>query len=201
MRPGHRAPDGRGRTSLRTTSPALSVPTQATPPSALRRSGIAVAGVLACLVPTVFAVNLVRMLVTGELAGHQFHQLTGQGLILCALWLAGPVAIVRAGWAGRRPSTAAGLLHCTFALCGLVTALLAPGGGLPLLMTPIVLTGLLVWAAVPLRPRLSRPVVQVDPLLAAVALLTAAFYTPYALAQVGLQNEAVGHHAQNPHSS
>ncbi len=186
-------------TSLQISSP--SVPAETTRPSPWRRSGIAAAGVLACLVPTVFGVNLARMLLTGELAEHQFHQLTGQGLVLCALWLGGPLAIVRAGWAGRRPSTAAGLLHVTFALCGLVTAFLAPGGGLPLLMTPIVLTGLLVWAAVPLRPRLTRLEVQVDPLLAPVALLTAAFYTPYAVAQVGLQNSAVGHHAQNPHFS
>jgi hypothetical protein len=200
MRPGHRAADRHAMTSLQTAS-SLSVPTPATIPSRWRRAGIAVAGVLACLVPTVFAVNLTRMLLTGELADHQFHQLTGQGLILCALWIGGPIAIVRAGWVGRRPSTAAGLLHLAFALCGLATAFLAPGGGLPLLMTPIVLTGLLVWAAVPLRPRLTRSAVQVDPLLAPVALLAAGFYTPYAVAQIGLQNEAVGHHAQNPHFS
>jgi hypothetical protein len=199
MRPGHRAVDRRAMTTLQKTS-SPSAPTSAGTPSGWRRSGIAVAGGLACLVPTVFGVNLVRMLATGELADHQFHQLTGQGLLLCALWLGGPLAIARAGWAGRRPSPAAGLLHVTFALCGLVTALLAPGGGLPLLMLPIVLAGLLLWAAVPLRPRLTGPV-QVDPLLAPVALLTAAFYTPYAVAQVGLQNEAVGHHAQNPHFS
>lgn len=199
MRPGHRATDRLAMTSMPTTF-IPSVPASTTP-SGLRRSGIAAAGVLACLVPTVFAVNLVRMLLTGELADHQFHQLTGQGLILCALWLGGPLAIARAGWAGRRPSTAAGLLHVVFALCGLVTAFLAPGGGLPLLMAPIVLTGSLVWAAVPLRPRLAGVVVQVDPLLAPVALLTAGFYTPYAVAQIGLQNGAVGHHAQNPHFS
>jgi hypothetical protein len=200
MRPGHRAADRRAMTSLQTTS-SPSVPTSAGTPSGWRRAGIAVTGVLACLVPTVFAVNLVRMLLTGELADHQFHQLTGQGLILCALWIGGPLAVVRAGWAGRRPSTAAGLLHLAFVLTGLVTAVLAPGGGLPLLMTPIVLTGLLVWAAVPLRPALSRAAVQLDPLLAPVAFLTAAFYAPYAVAQIGLQNEAVGHHAQNPHFS
>lgn len=199
MRPGHRAADGRDMTSLQSTS-SLSTTTQAAP-SSVRRTGIAVAGVLAGLVPTVFGLNLTRMLLTGELADHQFHQLTGQGLILCALWIGGPLAIVRAGWTGRRPSTAAGLLHLSFALGGLVTAFFAPGGGLPLLMAPIVLTGLLVWAAVPLRPRLTGLVRQVDPVLTPIALLAAAFYTPYAVAQVGLQNVATGHHAQNPHFS
>jgi hypothetical protein len=37
----------------------------------------------------VFAVNLSRMLLTGELSDHRFHQLTGQGLVLVAVWLGG----------------------------------------------------------------------------------------------------------------
>jgi hypothetical protein len=58
-------------------------------PSARRRVAVLATGILACLLPVVFAVNLSRMLLTGELSDHRFHQLTGQGLVLVAVWLGG----------------------------------------------------------------------------------------------------------------
>ena len=53
---------------------------------------------------------------------------------------------------GRRPSTAAGLLHLTFVGVGLACSVAAPGGGAPILTGLIAVTGALVWAALPLRP-------------------------------------------------
>lgn len=138
------------------------------------------------------------MLLVGELSEHRFHQLTGQGLVLFALWLGGLVPLLRAGWSGRRPSSLAGLLHLTFVATGALCAAAAPGGGAPVLVAVIAVTGGLVWLALPLRPRL-RLTLRVDPLLAPVAALAAAVSTPYVLDQIALQNAAVGHHAQNPH--
>ena len=167
-------------------------------PSNRRRTAVGVTGFLACALPTVFTINLSRMLLVGELSPHRFHQLTGQGLLLCLLWLACVVPLVRAGWAGRRPTTATGLMHVTFAVTGSLCSIAAPGGGAPILMAVIVVTGALLWLALPLRPRL-RTELRVDPLLAPLALLGAALSTPYALDQIGLQNDATGHHAINPH--
>jgi hypothetical protein len=167
-------------------------------PSAARRTAVAVSGVLACAVPVVFTASITGMLVTGVDTDHRFHQLTGQGLILTALWLGGLVPLLRAAWSGRRPSTAAGLLHLAFVLVGAICAVAAPGGGAPALLGLIAVTGALVWLALPARPRLRVPV-QLDPVLAPVALLSAALYVPYALDQIALQNGAVGFHADNPH--
>ena len=167
-------------------------------PSNRRRTAVGVTGFLACALPTVFTINLSRMLLVGELSEHRFHQLTGQGLLLFLLWFAGLVPLLRAGWTGRTPSTAAGLLHLTFVGVGLACSVAAPGGGAPILTGLIAVTGALVWAALPVRPRL-RTGLRVDPLLAPLALLMAALQTPYAVGQVALQNQATGHHAQNPH--
>ncbi len=167
-------------------------------PSAARRAAVAVTGVLACAVPVMFTVSILGMLATGTDADHRFHQVTGQGLVLCALWLGGLVPLLRAGWRGRRPSTAAGLLHLAFVGVGALCAVAAPGGGAPALLGVIALTGALVWFALPQRPALRVPV-ELDPVLAPVALLSAALYTPYALDQIGLQNAATGYHAANPH--
>lgn len=167
-------------------------------PGPIRRTAVAVTGVLACLLPTVFTLNITRMLVTGVETDHRFHQATGQGLVLTALWLAALVPLVRAGWAGRRPPTAAGLLHLVFVGVGAVLAMVAPGGGAPALMAVTAVPGALLWIALPQRPRL-RQAVQIDPFLAPVALAAAAVFTPYAVEQVGLQNAATGYHADNPH--
>ena len=168
-------------------------------PSTRRRTAIAATGVLACLVPAAWTVNLTRMLLTGELADHRFHQLTGQGLLLTTLWLAGLVPLLVAGWRGRTPATSAGLLHLTFLGTGAACSVAAPGGGAPVLVALIAVTGFPVWLAIPRRPRLLGLDRQVDPVLAPVALLTAAFWTPYILDQLTLQNAATGLHAENPH--
>jgi hypothetical protein len=167
-------------------------------PTRLRRTGLAAAGLLTCALPLVFTVNITRMLVTGELAEHRFHQLTCQGLLLFALWLGGLVPLVRAGWSGRRPSSAAGLLHLVFMAAGVITAMAAPGGGAPALVGLVVVTGAMLWLALPVRPQLRLPV-GVDPLLTPFALVAAAVATPYVLDQIALQNAATGHHAENPH--
>ena len=65
------------------SAPVVSAPVRR--PSRLRRTGLAAAGFVACALPVIFTVNITRMLVTGELAEHRFHQLTCQGLLLFAL--------------------------------------------------------------------------------------------------------------------
>jgi hypothetical protein len=174
------------------------VPLGTTRPPVRRRAAVAVTGAVAGVLPLVFTVNISRMLLTGLEPDHRFHQATGQGLVLTALWLGALVPLVRAGWAGRRPPLWAGLLHLVFVGTGLLLAVTAPGGGAPALMGIIAVPGALLWLALPRRPRL-RTAVQVDPILAPVALLAAAVFTPYVVDQVGLQNAATGYHAQNPH--
>ncbi|MFC7496286.1 MULTISPECIES: hypothetical protein [unclassified Nocardioides] len=182
-------------TDTHTTS---TLPTRPSRPTRLRRTGVAVTAFLTCAMPTVFAFNLSRMLVTGELDEHRFHQLTGQGLLLCALWLGGIIPLVRAGWAGRRPSSAAGILHLAFMATGALTAAAATGGGAPALLGVIGVPGALLWLALPVRPQVRLPA-RIDPVLAPVALVAAAVWAPYAIDQIALQNAATGHHAQNPH--
>ena len=163
-----------------------------------RRSLLAVSGLLACAVPAMFAVNITRTLVTGAEADHRFHQLTGQGEVLCALWLLPILALLRAGWHGRRPSTAAGWAHLVLVLAGAASAAVSQGGGAPVLMLVVGLPGAVLWAILPLRPRLLVPV-QLDPLMLPVALVAGAVLLPYAVDQVALQNAATGYHADNPH--
>jgi hypothetical protein len=169
------------------------------PPSKGRRAALGAAGFLACALPTVFTVNITRMLLTGEYASHRFHQATGQGLILFALWLIPIIALLRAGWRGRRPSTALGWQHLAFATTGVLCSAIAPGGGAPFLVGVVVVTGALLWLALPQRPRL-RASLQVDPVFAPVALLGSAVLLPYVVDQLASQNAVTGgHHAQNPH--
>jgi hypothetical protein len=179
----------------------ISAPVAATPvrrPTRLRRTALVATGLLTCALPVVFTIGSTWELVTGEPAEHRFHQLTGQGLLLCALWLGGLVPLLRAGWSGRRPSSAAGLLHLAFMATGVVAAAAATGGGAPALVGLVVVFGGLLWLVLPVRPRLRLPV-QVDPVLTPLALVTAAVATPYVLDQIALQNAATGLHAQNPH--
>jgi hypothetical protein len=201
MNPGPRAPESQAMTTHTTTQspvhPSTTRPTR--PVGRGRRSLLVVSGVLACAIPAVFTVTITGMLVTGTEADHRFHQLTGQGLILCALWLVPMVLLLRAGWRGRRPSTAAGLAHIALGVAGAGSAAAAQGGGAPVLMAMIGVPGALLWAALPLRPRL-RVHIQVDPLLMPVALAASAVLLPYAVDQIALQNASTtGYHAENPH--
>jgi len=170
-----------------------------TRPRARRRTAVAVTGAIACLLPTVWTVNFLRMLVTGDLAEHRFHQLTGQGLLLTALWLGAVVPLVVAGWRGRRPATAPALLHLAFVGVGTGCAIAAPQGGAPSLMVLIAVTGALVWLALPVRPRLRGTGIELAPASLAASLLVSAAVAPYAVAQIGLQHLATGHHSHNPH--
>jgi hypothetical protein len=170
-----------------------------TRPRARRRAAVAVTGAIACLLPTVWAATFLHMLASGELADHRFHQLTGQGLLVTAVWLGAVVPLVVAGWRGRRPATGPALLHVTFVGVGAACAVAAPQGGAPSLMVLIGVTGVLVWLALPLRPRLRGIGVELAPVSLAAALLTSAAVAPYAVSQIGLQHLATGHHAGNPH--
>lgn len=168
-------------------------------PSRGRRAVLVGVGVVSCALPTVFGLNIARLLLTGELAEHRYHQITGQGEILVALWLVPIVLMLRAGWQGRRPAAVLGLQHLTLAGCGIGAAAVAPGGGAPFLVAVIAGTGALLWAALPKRPRL-RLAVAIDPLLAPLALIGTALLVPYAVDQLALQNAATtGLHASNPH--
>jgi hypothetical protein len=184
-----------------TTSPVPSTEasTGASRPSVRRRVAIAAAALVSCAIPVTFTVTITGMLVTGAEADHRFHQLTGQGLILTTLWLGAILPLVRAGWRGRRPSTAAGYRHLAFAGTGIAASAVAAGGGARILMAVIVVTGTMLWAALPLRPRL-RGTVAVDPVLTPLALLIGAVFMPYAVDQLALQNAATtGYHSHNPH--
>ena len=173
--------------------------TPSTRPGAPRRTALAVTGLLACALPAIFAVNMVRFLLTGIEPDHRFHQATGQGLLLCAVWLVPLLGLLRAGWAGRRPSAAAGWQHVLLVATGAVCAAIAPGGGAPALLIVIAVPGALLWLALPKRPRLLERV-QVDPVLAPLALLTTAWFAPYAVDQLRAQNAVTsGLHLHNPH--
>ena len=183
-------------TTSSTTPPASSEATSQ--PGALRRTLVVAAGVVALALPTIFTLNISRMLLTGVESEHRFHQATGQGLLLCALWLGSLVPLVVAGWQGRRPSTAAGYRHLALLGVGGVAAAVAPQGGAPALMAVLALPGALLWLTLPRRPRL-RARAEVHPFLLPLALVVTALLAPYAVDQIGLQHAATGSHADNPH--
>lgn len=188
-----------------TTSHILRPPSTEAPstgfsrPGPARRAAVVVAALLSCALPTSFALNISAMLVTQTEADHRFHQLTGQGLVLVALWLGALVPLVLAGWRGERPSTAAGYRHLALVGVGLVAAAVSPGGGARELMAVVAVPGILLWAVLPLRPRL-RARTALDPVLAPLALVVAAVLLPYAVDQLTLQvSTTSGYHAENPH--
>ena len=139
------------------------------------------------------------MLVTGELAEHRFHQLTGQGLLLCALWLGGlvplrPRRVVRPSSVLGRRSAPPGLHghRRRHARRPLPAAVRPPSSGSS--SSPAGCCGSRCRSG-----RSSGCRSRVDPLLTPLALVAAAVATPYVLDQIALQNAATGHHAQNPH--
>lgn len=185
-------------TTLTSALPTTPTPDAPRRPSGLRRGVLVAGGVFGCLVPSVWTLNFLRMLATGDLAEHRFHQLTGQGLLLTALWLGALVPMLVAAWRGYRPGTASALLHLSFFGIGTACAVAAPQGGSRELMVLILVTGSVVWLALPRRARLRVPV-DVAPVALTAALLAGAVVAPYAVDQIGLQHDATGMHADNPH--
>ena len=161
------------------TSRTATTPIPTTRPSALRRTGLVAAGVVASLLPTVWTAGTVVELVTGAERDHLFHQFTGQGLLLGALWLGGLLPLLIAGWRGVRPSPVAAALHLAV-VAGILTV-----------------TGALVWAALPLRPRVVPN--GLDPVLAPLALAAAALFVPFLIGEAGLQNAMHDEHAEFSH--
>jgi hypothetical protein len=82
---------------------------------------------------------------------------------------------------------------------GLAVGLLAPGaGGLAAGIYAVVST-LLLWAALPVRPDLRGTVRRLDPVLAPVVLLAAGLVTPFVVGEVELQNTSGDEHAHMAH--
>ncbi len=166
-------------------------------PTALRRVALVGTGVLACLLPAVWGAGVVVELVTGAERDHLFHQVTGQGLMLSALWLGGLLPLLVAGWRGRRPSASAGLAHAAVVGGAAVAAAFAPGDGGALVAAIALVTGALVWTALPQRPEIR--VSGLDPVLAPLALAAAALYAPFVVSETALQRHAGDEHAQYAH--
>ena len=179
------------------TSPTATTPVPTTRPSALRRTGLVAAGVVASLLPTVWTAGTVVELVTGAERDHLFHQFTGQGLLLGALWLGGLLPMLIAGWRGVRPGAAAGALHLSVVAGAVVAAAMAPGNGGLVVGGILTVTGALVWAALPLRPRVVPN--GLDPVLAPLALAAAALFVPFLIGEAGLQNAMHDEHAEFSH--
>jgi hypothetical protein len=167
-------------------------------PTALRRTALVASGVLACLLPTVWTAGTVAELTTGAERDHLFHQVTGQGLLLGALWLGGLIPLLVAGWRGVRPGAAAAALHLSVVAGAIVAAGLAPGNGGLFVAGLVIITGALVWTALPVRPRIlpSEP----DPVLAPLALAAAALFVPFVITEAGLQRGMHDEHAAFSHN-
>ena len=166
-------------------------------PSIGRRIAVVAAGVPACALPLMWTISTVGELVTGAERDHLFHQLTGQGLLLGALWLGGLLPLLVAGWRGRRPGPAPALLHASVAGAAVVAGGLAPGNGGVFVAGIAVVTGALVWLALPVRPRIAPS--GLDPVLAPLALAAAAVVAPFVLGQSALQRAMGNEHASFSH--
>lgn len=193
-------------TSTSTSSPSAGAVADArrTRPSALRRTGLAVAAVVASFPPTVWGVGTVVQMVTGQERDHLFHQLIGQGLLLSALWLAAVLPLAVAGWRGRRPGTGAGVLSLSVVVSAVVAAALAPGNGGAFVSGFAAVTVGLVWLALPLRPALRSAVGaaarRLDPVLAAVMAPLAVLHVQFAVAESALQRAMGDEHAAMSHN-
>ena len=159
-------------------------------PSRLRRAGLVAAGFLACALPAVWTISITRMLRTASSTSTASTSSPARGCCSprsgSAAWSAAPRRLVRPPPVlGRR--SAPPDLHGDRR---------RPRGRRPRRRCArprrvVVVTGALLWLALPVRPRLRLPV-QVDPLLTPLALVAAAVATPYVLDQVALQNAATG---------
>lgn len=169
-------------------------------PSALRRTGVALATVIASAPPVVWGLGTAVEMITGQERDHLFHQIIGQGLLLSALWLAALWPLTRAGWRGRRPSTAAGLHTVAFTAATLVAAALAPQNGGGFVSTFVLVTVGLLWLAIPRRPRLRGITTGIDPVAAPVVALLAALHVHFAIAEAALQRAMGDEHAAMSHN-
>jgi hypothetical protein len=167
-------------------------------PTAPRRIALVVTGLLACLLPTVWTAGTVAELVTGAERDHLFHQFTGQGLLLGALWLGGLLPLLVAGWRGVRPSPVAGALHLSVVAGAVVAGALAPGNGGIFVAAVATVTGALIWAALPLRPRITAG--GIDPVLGLLAVAAAVLLVPFAISEAGVQNAMHDEHAEFSHN-
>jgi hypothetical protein len=164
-----------------------------------RRVAVAATGFLACALPVVFTVSTIGQLVTGTESDHRFHQLTGQGLLLTALWLGGLVPLVRAGWRGVAPSVASVWQVLVVCLTGLGAGIAAPGhGGLALAIIATA-TSAALYAALPARPSLRVRASGVSVVAAVVAVALAVVMAVFVADQVDLQNHVADEHAEMAH--
>jgi hypothetical protein len=178
------------RTADRTT-------TTSTRPGRGRRVAVGASAFLAGVLPVVWGVASAVQLATGTEADHRFHQVTGQGLLMCALWLWPVLALARAGMRGRRPATQVALLHLAVAVAAVVPGALAPEGGGGFVAVVIAVTGALLWAALPVRPHLGG--VRLDVVHAPLALLAGALATPFVVGELDLQRAMSNEHAEMAH--
>src|SRR4051794_32683282 len=179
-----------------TTATPIPAPAGPVTPAARPRLGVGrsialgIGTLTTALLPVVWGVGAAAELLTGTETDHRFHQVTGQGVLLSVLWLAGLLPLITAGWRRRIPSPVAGLHHLAFVAAAVVAAALAPGnGGAAVAVSPALTAGLL-WAALPQKPAVGatlRAGLRLDPVLAPLALLTAAVLTPYVLDQAAQQ--------------
>jgi hypothetical protein len=166
-----------------------------------RGIALGLGALLTVALPISFGVTALVDLLSGTEPDHRFHQLTGQGVLLAVLWLGGLVPLVVAGWRRRVPPVAAGLRHVSVVAAGVVVAVLAPGNGGAVLAAVLVVTGALLWAALPVRPPLRSALhtIDIDPVLAPIGLLATALLTPYLLHQAALQRAMADEHAKLSH--
>jgi hypothetical protein len=170
-----------------------------TRPSVIRRVALGVTALLSCALPTTFLVATVAQLATGTEADHRFHQVTGQGLLLCVLWLGALVPLLVSGWRGTAPSAGTALQAAAVAVTGLIAGAIAPGaGGLALAVYAAVTTGL-VWAVLPVRPRLRGELTGLDPVIAPITLLGTALLTPFITGELHKQNHVHDEHTDMAH--
>jgi hypothetical protein len=168
-------------------------------PTWKRRLALAVTGFLASTLPLVWGAGSLLQLVGGVEPEHRYHQLTGQGVLLAALWLVGPLTLVVAGWRGRRPAATAGLVHVGFVAATVLAGATIPGDGVRAVAGIVAVSAALLWWALPQRPRVSLARRTLDPVLGPVGLATAALYTPFVITQRTLQATKHDEHADLTH--
>ncbi|WP_336923490.1 hypothetical protein [Aquipuribacter sp. SD81] len=184
-----------------TTAPAPAGPGRR--PTVLRRAALVVTTALASLFAVVWGATTVAQLVTGRESDHLFHQVTGQGLLLSALWLGAVLPLTVAGWRGRAPSAAAVLHTVGFLLAAVTASAMAPVAGGPMVTGVAVVTVALLWWALPVRPhvrslRALRP--ALDPVAAPVVAVLGWLHVTFAVSESAVQRAMADEHATMAHN-